>query len=85
MLHDEEYVDIPNSDCIVQFKRENRRAAGVAIYQNRDMRGDQKKTEICRWHANRHSWQFLSGKFRQQTAVSCIPLHAVFVELQPQM
>ena len=28
--------------------------------------------------------RFLSGKFWQHTAVSCIPLHAVFVELQPQ-
>lgn len=36
-LSNEEDVQLPNFDCIVKFKRENVRAAGVAIYQNKNI------------------------------------------------
>lgn len=35
-LNNQELVNIPNFDCCVQFKREDQRSGGVAIYRNRN-------------------------------------------------
>lgn len=34
-LGNEENVDVPNFDCVVKFKRPDRRSAGVAIFKNK--------------------------------------------------